>query len=534
MKKLISTLLALSIVFSSGIAGNLSVSAATPTVTHNLPKTMKIGDSIGDLKDCNLYCHNLKPNQDVMMVTDETYSFGAKGWYGEFNRRTFTYDGSEAGPFESRTDQNGEITYDYLKYNGYFYRPGSLSMQLSVATDETDYFFEKVGSPITITIEEPIITSNAPSTVKVGSSLNFKTTLTNLNVKNKKVSDYAEALAHDKDMNYSIAKPDSDGIPTVHLPIDALFAYQPKVEIIEGKDIVKQSNQDYSNTLSTSETLSFSKAGTVKLKVTYHQINTNGNVLLTGMYDEQTQKEPFQDKRYHPEKIITIKVTGDETKPPVTSDEPTATSSTTATEAPNSTPSESSAISSADSSAATSTETTSDIDNPVTSITDEETGITIDSNSGVLPEGTIVIANQVTDGEQFDTVKEILKDTVEQFSVFNISLENNHQKIQPNGKVSVSIPVPTGYDEKELVIYHISDDGTKTEISSKVDGNYIVFETDHFSTYVVAEKAVSTLSDSTEDSNNLWWLWLIIGIVVIAGAGTAVWYFKFKKISIKN
>ena len=54
MKKLISTLLALSIVFSSGIAGNLSVSAATPTVTHNLPKTMKIGDSIGDLKDCNL------------------------------------------------------------------------------------------------------------------------------------------------------------------------------------------------------------------------------------------------------------------------------------------------------------------------------------------------------------------------------------------------------------------------------------------------------------------------------------------------
>ncbi len=74
-------------------------------------------------------------------------------------------------------------------------------------------------------------------------------------------------------------------------------AYQPSVEILEGKDIVSQSNQDYSNTLKSSETLTFTGSGTVKLKVTYKQFNTCKDCIQS------------DSELYSPEKIITIQVT---------------------------------------------------------------------------------------------------------------------------------------------------------------------------------------------------------------------------------
>ena len=81
-------------------------------------------------------------------------------------------------------------------------------------------------------------------------------------------------------------------------------AYRPTVEIIVGNDIVKQSGQDYSNTLKTSETLSFSKTGIVKLKIKYEQIDTAGN---------RHFGEIFDSRCYNPEKTVTINVTDSNT-----------------------------------------------------------------------------------------------------------------------------------------------------------------------------------------------------------------------------
>ncbi len=75
----------------------------------------------------------------------------------------------------------------------------------------------------------------------------------------------------------------------------------------------------------------------------------------------------------------------------------------------------------------------------------------------------------------------------ENFKVYNITLEANDEKIQPIGKVTVKLPVPVDYDKDNIVVYYIDDSGNKTIMESKVENNCIIFETDHFSEYVIVD-----------------------------------------------
>lgn len=160
--------------------------------------------------------------------------------------------------------------------------------------------------------------------------------------------------------------------------------------MIEGQDCVKQSGQDYSNTLSSSETLTFKKAGTVKLKVTYQQIllsDYNSGVIFTG-------------ERYHPEKTFTIQVTDDSVSEP---------------------PSDSSENSPADGG-----------EEQTMTVADEQTGVKLTAQEGILPENVVLVV-QPSDY--------VLPDAAGKFTAFDLSLEKDGvKKIQPNGKVQVPSP----------------------------------------------------------------------------------------------
>lgn len=68
-------------------------------------------------------------------------------------------------------------------------------------------------------------------------------------------------------------------------------------------------------------------------------------------------------------------------------------------------------------------------------------------------------------------------------AVFDISLSKNGEKIQPNGKVKVTILKP--FESDGYVTYHVKDDNTVEELKTTVDGNKIYFETTSFSYFVV-------------------------------------------------
>ena len=134
---------------------------------------------------------------------------------------------------------------------------------------------------------------------------------------------------------------------------------------------------------------------------------------------------------------------------------------------------------------------------PVTN-TDTKTNIKLYAVAGVVPSNTILEVAPISEGTTYNTVKTALTN-INKFKVFDINLLSNGAKIQPNGKVKISIPLPTDMNKSNLVVYRVANNGTKTEYKATTEGNYATFETDHFSIYVLAEKTAETTPSNTDD-----------------------------------
>lgn len=69
-------------------------------------------------------------------------------------------------------------------------------------------------------------------------------------------------------------------------------------------------------------------------------------------------------------------------------------------------------------------------------------------------------------------------------AVFDITLTKGGEKVQPGGKVKITMPKP--FESDGYVTYHVKDDGAAEELATAVDGDNIYFETTSFSYFVVA------------------------------------------------
>lgn len=69
-------------------------------------------------------------------------------------------------------------------------------------------------------------------------------------------------------------------------------------------------------------------------------------------------------------------------------------------------------------------------------------------------------------------------------AVFDIALTKGGEKVQPDGKVKITMLKP--FEADSYVTYHIKDDNAVETLATAVDGNNIYFETTSFSYFVVA------------------------------------------------
>lgn len=257
------------------------------TVKYDLPASVKIGDWIFDMPNNKVIFENLKPNTEVRLST---------GSYKQKYSESFHAHGWGDGPII--TDEDGRVVRFVFPLADSFYKPGEIRLQAKYYYPDSDDVLDpnekyiEVGDPFIFKIEEPVIQVNAPESIQVGETFYLTTELTNTSLINKDTAYYLD------ENNYIDGELINDEIHNAHEA-----AYQPSVEILEGKNLVSQSDQDYSNTLKSSETLTFTGTGTVKLKVTYNQFNT----CRISIQDDS--------KLYNPEKIITIQVTEDGTTP---------------------------------------------------------------------------------------------------------------------------------------------------------------------------------------------------------------------------
>ena len=123
----------------------------------------------------------------------------------------------------------------------------------------------------------------------------------------------------------------------------------------------------------------------------------------------------------------------------------------------------------------------------------------VDINSKVLTSkvGNISVKGTFDDGVTLNVEEATVKNAVK---AYNITLKDeNGNTIQPNGKITVSIPS----DNANCKVYWIKEDGTKVDMNATyVDGDY-EFTTDHLSVYaLIADTTEPSQESSGEQSNS--------------------------------
>ena len=134
-----------------------------------------------------------------------------------------------------------------------------------------------------------------------------------------------------------------------------------------------------------------------------------------------------------------------------------------------------------------------------------ESGITAD---GVFESGSALsTAHHSTDSEQGKAAISAIDKPYDsaRVAVFDITLTKGGEKVQPSGKVRITMPKP--FESDGYVTYHVKDDNSVEELATTALGNNIYFETTSFSYFVVAglvnaeEQHIHTYVEKVTDRN---------------------------------
>jgi hypothetical protein len=144
---------------------------------------------------------------------------------------------------------------------------------------------------------------------------------------------------------------------------------------------------------------------------------------------------------------------------------------------------------------------------PAASLTDSASGVKLTASAGVVPTDAELKVTMVTSGTDFAKAESALKESLgteetPKFKLYDISLIQSKAAIQPNGTVTLLIPIPADYDKAKVLFCRINDDGTATLIKGKVSGSNYEVSLSRLSLYALAEgtEAVNDLTAAPDVS----------------------------------
>ncbi len=125
-------------------------------------------------------------------------------------------------------------------------------------------------------------------------------------------------------------------------------------------------------------------------------------------------------------------------------------------------------------------------------------GVSASPNEGALPDDAVMKVFRVSNDEAPLIIG--TESVVDTYEVYNISFVVNNSEVQPNGYVTVRIPLPDGYSAKGTSVLHEVSDGVWETVDSRVENGYIVFEVNHFSNFAVAHIESNDSDETTENT----------------------------------
>ena len=137
--------------------------------------------------------------------------------------------------------------------------------------------------------------------------------------------------------------------------------------------------------------------------------------------------------------------------------------------------------------------TYTEYDVAITSVAGGSTLAKFEDASGVLAEGTSLLASRITAGSSvFATAAEKMASIADNFEVFGVSLVGTDgTQVTPSGNITLYLQADMTYDRNEVVVYHMAEDGTLTEIAADGYGRYVRFDTDKTGTFIVCIPGVA-------------------------------------------
>lgn len=114
---------------------------------------------------------------------------------------------------------------------------------------------------------------------------------------------------------------------------------------------------------------------------------------------------------------------------------------------------------------------------------------TATADANILGDDNKLSVNRVVSGSEYDNARRIVKNKSSKSVVFDIDiLDGAGQSVQPAGLVSITADIPDGFDKDKVSVYRMSDDGkTCYKLDSTVSGDKVLFDTDHFSIFIIAQ-----------------------------------------------
>ena len=112
---------------------------------------------------------------------------------------------------------------------------------------------------------------------------------------------------------------------------------------------------------------------------------------------------------------------------------------------------------------------------------DDKLGFAATAEVGVLPADAILTVTAIND------------ETTDTQLVYDICFKDiDGKEVQPNGTVTVKIPVPEKFKDAEKVyVYRAETDGTYTDMKAEIKDGFVVFTTNHFSKYIVTTEVLT-------------------------------------------
>ncbi len=137
--------------------------------------------------------------------------------------------------------------------------------------------------------------------------------------------------------------------------------------------------------------------------------------------------------------------------------------------------------------------TYTEYDVAITSVAGGSTLAKFEDANGVLAEGTSLLASRITSGSSvYTTAADKMASIADNFEVFGISyVSADGTAATPGGNITLYLQADMTYDRNEVVVYHMADDGTLTEIVADGYGRYVRFDTDKTGTFIVCIPGVA-------------------------------------------